>query len=336
MEEIDSFFRKMFSENTCQIPTIQSIIGEHIDCYYDPYEYMSFIFGSIEYHYIVFLNMMKLYSEYNYGFINISFTNGIMDRTTHKIYIQNTRNRYIIFSITVSDCWYENNENKCNFHANSLFIDTVEWIAEYYEPHWNNRTNVHSSLVQLEVERYIKKHINGNIYMIPVHKSCPMLGPQAITDDSLCQSWELEFIYFKLYLPHIKINEYYKYLSLMDRDQLKEHIRNFMICIFWKITGHEERYIFLALNLMGCIKYNYTVSFNGNEYHAKSLKNKIHENIDMYLDEFRETYGEDQILIDQAYAWSYEMIKLVKIYIKRIKERYINNSQFYPSVDLNK
>jgi len=85
---------------------------------------------------------------------------------------------------------------KDNLHANIIFIDHLNETIEYFEPNgldqpWTEK------LVDF-LKDYFKENYEKYTFIHPSEKTCPYIGPQAITGDSLCRNWATLYAFLRI------------------------------------------------------------------------------------------------------------------------------------------
>lgn len=231
--QLEMLSEQLFRSN-CKEITLENILGVNLGLHIDSAEFVRTLLGNI-YTGSPVLRLSKLYPEYNYATINITILDGIIvNRMQSPAYfrmIKKTNSQYMFIDIVIKYKYINNQE--INYHANSVFVDKLNLIAEYFEPQCNPEFNMD---IQLQVSRILRKYVHNHIRMTITSQSCPNLGPQSIANDNFCQTWSTMFLYYKINHPEISINEIYEFFSRMNRDQLNLYMKAFNKCFIWIIT----------------------------------------------------------------------------------------------------
>lgn len=269
LNKIDQIIKNTILTGDCKKPIISDILGINIKCNITSYDIISDFLGSELMEFAIIKNISLLFPQYSYGSLTLEFKN---EKLVSELFtIKHIGNLPYVLIIVITHDLDEEDKS----HEFVLFINREEMNIEYFD----------SSISDDYIIDALKKSINKNIYgkfnFIYANDSC--FNIQRISDDYYCQTWSILFIFIKLYIPNISVNIIYKYFLKMNRIEMIETIEKFMICVYWKISTHIERYIGVSILIFyECDKMNYKSiivkklkeyrGFNS-EYHIDELYN---------------------------------------------------------------
>lgn len=260
---IEEIFDDVF-KGSCETPTLSNLLGDisgFEDVVFDYPDFVSVAFGSIIYSHIIYNNISKLYPEYNYGSIDIRY-NPITDSFSSTFdHFHKSNSIYFFINVAIySDKLYQyisddltetqiknlGDEDKFG-HSIAIFINMDSLTAEYFIPDNSEESTHNSRHMNQYIETVLNNNIHPDINLVSLGEYCIYPGPQIATEDNFCQTWSLEYLFLKLNLPDVPVNDFYNYLGRMDTLSLESHVTKFMRCLFWKITRPEERFIIACL-----------------------------------------------------------------------------------------